>query len=115
MKELEPLQELLKQDLHHDNGNVLSEQLAKCEAWSARVSTMYREAQSELFEIRRKCLLPKSKELTELDRTTDLEAATRDFQLKADILRDLQEILKRRISLGQTMLRSIRGEQEAQL
>jgi len=115
MDEIKKLQELLKEDLDHDNGHVLMAQLAKCEAWSARFSFLYRTAQSELYEIRRKCLLPKSRELTELDRTTDLEASTRDFQLKTDIYKDIQEILKRRISLGQTMLRSLKTEQEAQL
>lgn len=112
MNEIDELRKLLNERLNEDNGAAIREQLSKCEAWSARVSYMYRLALSELFEARRKALMPKGKDYTELDRTTLLAAHTREYQQTADELRDLQEIIKRRISLGQTIMKSLTGEAE---
>ncbi len=111
-EDIEKLRNILNERLDEDNGARVREQLSLCEAWSARVSYMYRNALSELFEARRKALMPKSRDYTELDRTTLLAAHTREYQQKADELRDLQEIIKRRISLGQTIMKSLTGEAE---
>lgn len=111
-KDIEEVRKLLLERLDEDNGAHVREQLSKCEAWSGRVSYMYRLALSELFEARRKALMPKARDYTELDRTTLLQAHTREYQQRADELRDLQEIIKRRISLGQTIMKSLTGEAE---
>lgn len=110
--EVDKLRDLLKQPLTEDNGAALSKQLSEAEAWAATVSYHYRLALKELYQMRRKFLLPKSREHSDLDRKTYLEADTAEWQYKADELRDLQEILQKRISLGQTFLRSLRGEAE---
>lgn len=112
MKDIEKLREILNERLNEDNGARVREQLSICEAWSARISWMYRLALSELYEARRKALMPKGKDYTELDRTTLLAAHTREYQQTADELKDLQEIIKRRISLGQTIMKSLTGEAE---
>jgi hypothetical protein len=114
-EEIKKLRELLGEPLNEEVGNVLAKQLADCEAWSARVSYAYRLALKELFRIRRNCLLPKSREHTELDRTTHLDADTSEFQFNADELKDLQEIMMRRISLGQSILKSLTVEVEGRL
>lgn len=114
-KEIKDLQELLSSPLNEEFGNVLAKQLADCEAWSARVSYAYRIALKELFRVRRNALLPKDRTYTELDRTTALEADTSEFQFNADVLKDLQEIMKRRISLGQSILKSLTQEMESRV
>lgn len=111
-KDLEELRKILDERLAEDNGARVREQLSVCEAWSGRVSYMYREAMSELFRARRNALMPKSSTMTEIDRKTALDADTREYQQKADLLRDAQEIIKRRISLGQTIMKSLTGEAE---
>ena len=109
-EELTKLRELLSEPLNEEFGNVLAKQLADCEAWSARVSYAYRIALKELFRARRNALYPKSRDYTELDRTTALDSDTREVQFVVDELKDLQEIVKRRISLGQSILKSISEE-----
>lgn len=111
-KEIEQLIELMSEPLDYDNGHKVREQAVKCEAWGARVGYMHRIAQSELYRLRYNALLPKSSTMTEIDRKTRLDADTREQQAKVDTLKDLQEAIKRRISLAQTILKSITGEAE---
>lgn len=111
-KDITKLQELLQVPLDHFNGARVREQLSECEAWSPVISSLYRHAASELYKARNNALIPKSSTMTEIDRKTRLEADTREYQQSVDILRDLQEIIKRRISLGQTIMKSITSENE---
>lgn len=111
-KEIKDLMDLMSEPLDHDNGARVREQVVKCEAWGARVGYMYREAMSELYRVRFNALLPKSSTMTEIDRKTRLEADTREYQTKADVLKDLQDAIKRRVSLAQTILKSITSEVE---
>ncbi len=114
-QEIEELRDLLSKPLSEEFGHVLAKQLADCEAWSARVSYAYRIALKELFRARRNALIPKDRTYTELDRTTALDADTSEFQFFADELKDLQEIMKRRISLGQSILKSLTVEVDSRL
>lgn len=112
-KELEELRTVLKEPLDHEHGSHLASQLAVCESWSGFVATRYREQALKLSEVRGKLFNPSLS--SEDKRKIDLEYNTRDQQYNCDIWRDMQDILKRRISLGQTMLRSLMKEQETML
>ena len=114
-EEMAKLRKILDQPLNEEVGNVIAKQLVDCEAWGARVSYAYRIALKELYRARRNALLPKDRTYTELDRTTALDADTSEFQFNVDVLKDLQEILKRRISLGQSILKSLTVEVEARV
>lgn len=111
-KEIIEIKKILDEKLDESNGARLREQLTICEAWSARVSYEYRIALKTLYEARRKVLYPKTREYTELDRTTFLAADTASQQFNVDVLKDIQEIIKKRISVGQTMLKSLTSEAE---
>lgn len=111
-KDIEKLREILKVPLDHFNGARVREQLSQCEAWAPSVSTLYRHALSELYKARFNALMPKSSSMTEIDRKTRLDSDTREYQQSVDELKDLQEIIKRRISLGQTIMKSIVSEVE---
>lgn len=111
-KEIEKLQDILKTPLDHFNGARVREQMSQCEAWSAVISSLYRHALSELYKARHNALMPKSSTMTEIDRKTRLDADTREYQESVDVLHDLQDIIKRRISLGQTIMKSITSENE---
>ena len=111
-KEIKDLINIMSEPLDSDNGARVREQVVKCEAWGARVGYMYREALSELFRIRSNALMPKSSTMTEIDRKTRLDADTREYQQTADTLKDLQDAIKRRVSLAQTIIKSITSEVE---
>lgn len=108
MKELEEIRELLKKPLNTEVGNILASQLAECESWSAYISQQYRDAVRTLNEMEGKLFNPSLS--SEDKRKIDLRSNVREFQHDADVLGDLQDILKRRISLGQTILRSVTKE-----
>ncbi len=112
MKELD---ELLQTPLDTDNPKVLAEQLATIEAWQAVVSSRYRKAQQDLSEIKAKCLYPPEKGMTVMDREIRLDADVAEYKNKADQLGDIADIIKRRISLGQTILKNVRTEIESGL
>ena len=112
MKELD---ELLKTPLDTEHPKVLAEQLATVEAWQAVVSSRYRQAQADLSEVKSKCLYPPEKGMTVMDREIRLDADTAEYKNKADQLGDKADIIKRRISLGQTILKNMRTEIESGL
>lgn len=109
------LDDILKEPLDTEHPKVLAEQLATVEAWQAVVSSKYRMAQQELAEIKNKCLYPPEKGMTVMDREIRLEADTARYKNAADVLGDKADIIKRRISLGQTILKNMRTEQESGL
>lgn len=113
MKEIEEVRELLKEPLNKDFGDALMGQLAECEAWAGFVSLKYREAAEELSEMKAKFFNPSLS--SEDKRKIALEGDVRAFQRAADELSDLQDIIKRRISLGQSFLSSMRADKGAQL
>lgn len=113
MREIEEVRELLKTPLNKDFGDALMGQLAECEAWSGYVSLKYRQAAEELSEMKGKFFDPSLS--SEDKRKNALERDVRAFQRAADELSDLQDIIKRRISLGQSFLSSMRADKGAQL
>jgi hypothetical protein len=115
IKELNELIENLGQRLNVDNGSILASQLAEVEAWSAYVARLAVEAKKVLRERRNQYLLPKSSGTTELDRSIRMDAAVAEYEARATYLNDLQDIIQRRIILGQSILKSLRTELESGL
>lgn len=113
IKELADVEEILGGRLNTDNGQVLSSQLVEIEAWAARVAYLLYSAKQELDVNKSKALMPKSKEYTDLDRVATQEAMVSAFQAKADYLAALQDTIKRRISLGQTLLKNMQVEMQS--
>lgn len=113
MKEIQELRDLLEVPLDKEFGDALMGQLAECEAWSGFVSLKYREAAEELSAMKGKFFDPSLS--SEDKRKNALERDVRAFQRAADELSDLQDIIKRRISLGQSFLSSMRADKGAQL
>ena len=113
MREITELRKLLEEPLDKDFGDALMGQLAECEAWAGFVSLKYREAAEELSEMKGKFFDPSLS--SEDKRKNALDRDVRAFQRAADELSDLQDIIKRRISLGQSFLSSMRADKGAQL
>lgn len=113
MKEIRELRDLLAIPLDKESGDVLMGQLAECEAWSGYVSSQYRQAGEELSNMKAKFFNPSLS--SEDKRKIDLEGNVAPYQRVADELSDLQDIIKRRISLGQSFLSSMRADKGAQL
>lgn len=113
MREVDELRKLLEEPLDKEFGDKLMGQLAECEAWSGYVSLKYRQAAEELSEMKGKFFDPSLS--SEDKRKNALERDVRAFQRAADELSDLQDIIKRRISLGQSFLSSMRADKGAQL
>lgn len=113
IKELASVEEILNEPLYTDNGVQLAAQLVEIEAWGARVAFLLYTAKQELDRKKYQALLPKSKEYTDVDRVTRQESDVAEYQSKADYLAQVQELIKRRISLGQTILKAMRTEMES--
>jgi superfamily I DNA/RNA helicase len=107
--------ELLSEPLDTDNFGNLMKQLARAEAWLGRVSFQYRNAERFLSQAKKTMLMPKSKDYTDMDRTVMLEADTRTQQAQTEILKDYQDALARRLSLGQSIMASQRQEMKSSL
>lgn len=112
---LAQVEELLEQPLYTDNGVQLAAQLVEIEAWGSRVAFLLYSSKQELDRKKRLALLPKSKEYTDVDRITRQEADCAEYQAKTDYLAQIQELIKRRISLGQTILKAMRTEMETRV
>lgn len=106
---------ILQEELDTDSPTALKAQAGKCEAWQSRVSYKYRNAQRELSDMNRQYILPKSSAYTDMDRKINLEAAVSTKQCEVDILKDQQDMLQRRISLIQTLLKSAEQEMKSGL
>lgn len=101
MTEIEQVQALLGKQL----STQLRTELAERAAWQSRISVLYREAKSELARARGQMFNPT---LTSEDkRRIDLDHKTREQQMAADILGDLQDILAQQLVLGESILASL--------
>lgn len=109
-QELDKLHSILRTELNTESGHELVNQLVEIEAWGATTSYAHRRAIEALSKTRNQMLLPKSKDYTDMDRTIQLDGACKGVQMEADHLGDLQELIKRRISLGQTLLKNVATE-----
>jgi hypothetical protein len=113
-REIEQLQALLNEELDHLNGEVLKSQLVAAEAWSgwtAQCTATYKRILAE----KRGQYMYKD---TETKETVDIMKARADRmcaveQEKYDLYREMLQIIRDRISLGQSLLRNIRSEVEA--
>lgn len=117
-KEIQAIPEvegILSTPLAIDDHNELIKQIAQGEAWLGRVSFQFRNAARILSEQKRLMLTPKSKEYTDMDRTIRLEDAVKEQQCLTDLLKDQAEILRNRISLGQSILSTHREELKRQI
>lgn len=116
---MEELETLLKTPLDTENPDKLLSQLAEVEAWQYIVSTKHREAKRTLDEMRKKLLLHDRDEngnkLTEYTRKIRLDGLVAQYREEADGLEDISEIIKRRISLGQTLSKSMQTEMRSGL
>lgn len=110
---LEPLNEILATPLDINNPNLLSHQLVQVEAWQALVSVKYREAERDLSKV--KGIMFDDTLSSEDKRKNALVYAIREEQLQVDLLADLADIIRRRISLGQTLLKSVKAELDSGL
>jgi len=108
MKEIQELRDILAVPLDKESGDVLMGQLAECEAWAGYVSLQHRQAAEELSEMKAKFFNPSLS--SEDKRKIDLEGNVRSFQRASDELADLQDIIKRRVNLGQSFLSSMRAD-----
>lgn len=112
-EEHKALAECLQEPLDTDNGHYLAAQLSDRAAWQSRVSLAHRAAEEELSRV--KGLTFDTSLSSEDKRKIDLIFKIRSEQRLVDELSDKADILKMHISLGQTLLRSIQGEQQAGL
>lgn len=112
---LTEVKSLLETPLDTDNPHNLMKQLAYIEAAVAYVAILKRNASQKLSEARQEHLPAKSKEYTELDRKTHLEALTANEEKSVGILEDLERNLYTKISLGQTMVKSMTEELKRQI
>lgn len=111
--ETQQLEACLQEPLDTDNGHYLAQQLSTRAAWQSRVSLAHRKAEEELSRV--KGLTFDTSLSSEDKRKVDLIFKIRSEQRLVDELSDKSDILKMHISLGQTLLRSIQGEQQAGL
>ena len=110
---MEELKKILETKLDVDNPTMIASQLAECESWSGLVATKHRNACLELSQMRGKCFNPSLS--SEDKRKIDLEYQVREYQHTVDVWSDFSDIIKRRISLGQTLLKVATTEMQSGL
>lgn len=115
IEQVAEVEALLAEALNVVSGSELVLQLSSAEAWSGRVANLVYSAQEELHQMRNKYLVPKAQGLTELDRTVMLDAAVADYEARYKYLDALQEAIRRRVMLGQSLLKTMRTEIESGL
>jgi len=108
MEDLEPLNEILMTPLDVDNPHILANQLVQVEAWQGLVSVRFRAAERDLSKL--KGVMFDTSLSSEDKRKNALLHAVREPQMTADLLADMADIIRRRISLGQTLLKSAKAE-----
>lgn len=111
-KDLYEIETLLVAPLDPENGHNLAHQLVEVEAWLSRVSKLCYEAGATLNKMRDKYRVPKTPGLTDLDRTVMLDAAVADYEATYKHLEAMQDTIRRRCTLGQSLLRNLRTEIE---
>ena len=110
MEELEQMENLLEAPLSAENPHELRQQLISIEAWLSRLSVVLRSKERELIDKQNKHQMPKSKTLTESDRKHIVNYHTRELKEEVDLLTDRMKIISQRLSLGQSILNSLKEE-----
>lgn len=109
MRPIDEVRQILDGRLNTDDGTVLANQLAEIEAWGAFVSSEYRKAEKVLSDAKSQ-YWPQAG--TVEARQVELAARVSDLQETVSTMKDMSEMIQRRISLGQTLLKSMRVEAE---
>lgn len=112
MKEGVEIKDAMKVELS-DNPTSLKKQVREAEAFTARLVYMLALVKRQIRLDKNQYILPKSREWTDLDRTTKVEAVLSDLMTVRDFFEELVEITRDRVSLGQSLLRDSRSEREA--
>lgn len=81
--------------------------MVDAQAWIGRVSHLKRLAEQEYRETKNRYLLPKSKEYTDLDRETQINARCAEIYFDFGVLEDYERALYNRVSSAQSSLNSI--------
>jgi len=84
--------ELLREEMSYHN-------ILKLEALRFDIASAKADANQNLSEQRNRLLMPKTKETTELDRTTALEGSVAHIKRDCDLLEEIQFLIKDRIDL----------------
>lgn len=98
---------LLEQPLDTDNLATLADQLVERAAWQSRVSLAQRDAET-LLDTKKAQAWGNGK--TDMEKRINMEAVIAGLQGDADYLKDLADILKTHILLGQSLLKSMGTE-----
>ncbi len=93
-----------------DNPAILNEQVRQAEAWYGRMTTLLAWANSYLKLAEEDKLVPKGKDVTDLDREKTLAAAVAEERRFRDVIEGLAESIDKRVSLVQSMMRAINAE-----
>lgn len=116
---IDEVDKLLTIPLNTDDGNVLMNQLAEAEAWSSTMSAQYRKAEQALKEFRQKIVLHDRDEggnkLTEYTRKLRVDGMAAEYEATMNRYGDMCDIIQRRISLGQTLIKNMGTEVKAGL
>jgi hypothetical protein len=92
--------------------NSLADSLTDVESWGSRISYLLSKADAHLDLAEAQNLVPKSKEVTELDRQVQLKARVAEQRMIRDMLKNQLESIKNRLMLGMTNLTVVRAEIE---
>lgn len=109
-KEISEVAKLMNQELS-DNPTVLEQQIRNIEGHNYRLCSLTARAEYYLYIKRFECLQAKTKELSELDRETSLDNATKEQTVILNMLEYLcgngrkEGIVSKRISTGQSFLK----------
>ena len=107
--EIKKVQTLLETKLS-DNPTLHDDQIRECEAHLGRMSSILAWADSYLDLAERRELVARDPDYTDVDRQIHLAAAVSRERRFRDVVRGLHESLDKRISLGQSRMKSFNAE-----
>lgn len=105
MNEIQEIYDVLNKILA-DDPVILSEQIRIADGYYARAGFLLAEAESAYEKAKLKNLVPKSRELTDIDRQIRLDAAVSKEREWRDKLEVLLKAIEHRRSLGQTLIKA---------
>lgn len=107
--EITKVQRLLSVPLS-DNPAVMNEQVREIEAWYGRMTSLLAFADGYLDAAEQTNLQPKSKDVTDIDRSTALAAAVARERRFRDIASGLCEAIRQRVILAQALMKANSAE-----
>lgn len=109
--EVETVYGLLSEKLS-DNPVELNEQLAKAEAWHARMTSLLADANTFLDLAEQAALAGRQEKLTDLDRKVNLAATVAQERRLRDKLDGICKSIDTRLMLGMSMVKRMSGERQ---